>query len=57
LIGLENPTQLLLVKINILKLLGAYGQSKILFVRDEKNDHPKFLEEVYMSCAKKNGKK
>ena len=25
-------------------------------IRDEKNEHMTFLEEVYKSCAKKNGK-
>ena len=40
-------------------VINAYGESKAMFVREEKETYPKFkfLEEVYMSCAKKVGKK
>ena len=37
-------------------VLSSYGACEVTFTRDERSDHPNFLEQVYMSCAKKHGK-
>lgn len=38
-------------------VLSAYGSSEAFFIRDEKGEHPEFLEKVFMSCAIKYGRK
>lgn len=38
-------------------VLSSYGSSEAHFIRDEKGEHPEFLEQVFMSCAFKYGKK
>jgi hypothetical protein len=37
-------------------VVSSYGPVEAVWIRDEKADHPKFLQEVYMSCARKHGK-
>ena len=38
-------------------VLSSYGSSEAHFIRDEKGEHPDFLEKVFMSCAYKYGRK
>lgn len=38
-------------------VVSAYSRYESHFVRDEKFDHPEFLEKVYASCAVKYGEK
>jgi len=37
-------------------VLSAYASSEAYFIRDEKREHPDFLEQVFMSCAFQHGK-
>jgi hypothetical protein len=38
-------------------VFSAYSSSEVHFIRDEKGEHPDFLEKALMSCAFKNGRK
>lgn len=38
-------------------VLSAYGETEAYFIRDERYEHKEFLQRVYISCGKKNGKR